>query len=137
MSRRELLLRTFGWAAVGFLLTNGAVLAFGEAVEAGEYGTGLTQLTLSGIAALLAGVFAVLQSLKFSTDTAGGKALNQFLQMVLAGGVTLGIAELTGAAALVFAVQAVKLVIAAAIGALQAFLVNLPQPPPQPVPLDE
>ncbi len=132
MTRPQLLLRTFGWAAVGFLVTNGTVLALGEAFEVGDYRTGVVQLTLAVIAAVLAGVVAVLQSLKFSTDTAQGKAASQFVQMLLAGAVTLGLADLTEAAAVAFGAAALKLVIASAIGALQAFLVNQPAPPPQP-----
>jgi len=42
MTRSTLLLRTFGWAAVGFLVTNGALLALGDAFEVGDYRTGVS-----------------------------------------------------------------------------------------------
>lgn len=132
MTRGQLALRTFGWAAVGFLLTNGVVVAFSEAIDVGNYGTGVKALVLSAIAAVIAGVLAVLQSLKFSVDTAAGKALSQFIQMVLAGAATLVVADLTTAAAVAFGQAALKLIVAAFLGAVQAYLVNLPRPPAQP-----
>lgn len=131
-TRLQLALRTFGWAAVGFLVTSGAVIALGTNFDAGNYEVGLTALALALIAAAVAGVIAALQSLKFPVDTAAGKALAQFVQMVVAGLGTLVLADLTKAAAVSFIGATVKLLVASAIGALQAYLVNLPAPPPQP-----
>jgi len=124
MTKTAILLRTFGWAAVGFLVTSGAVVAFGVEFEAGNYSEGVTALALALIAAILSGVIAALQAMRFSTDTAGGKALNQFVQMVIAGLATLAIADLTGAAAIAFVGAVGKLLVASAIGAVQAYLVN-------------
>jgi hypothetical protein len=126
MTKSQLLLRTFGWAAVGFLVTNGMVVALGASFEAGNYDWKPTALSV--IAAILAGIIAVLQSLKFSATTPMGKALNQFVQMFVAGLLTLAVADLTTAAAVAFAGAVGKLAIAALIGAVQAYLVNLPAP---------
>lgn len=139
MSKATLYLRTFGWAAVGFLVTSGALSALNTSIDAGKYSEGLSALTLSVIAALLAGVLALLQSLKFSQTTAAGKAASQFVQMFIAGWVTLGVADLTSDAAVAFGGGLSKLAIASALGALQAYLVNrtaevktsTPAPPPQ------
>ncbi len=135
MTRGQLALRTFGWAAVGFLLTNGVVLAFSDAVNEGTYKTGVVALVLSAIAAAIAGGIAVLQSLKFPVDTAWGKAASQFVQMILAGAATLVVADLTAAAAVAFGTALVRLVVSAFLGAVQAYLVNLPKPPPDPAPV--
>ena len=128
MSKLRLLLRTFGWAAVGFLVTSGAVVALGASFESGNYNEGLTQGALALIAAAIAGVIAALGALRFS-DSPAGRALNQFVQMVAAGLAVLGVADLTGAAGVAFLGATLKLVVASGIGALQAYLVNLPAPP--------
>ena len=132
MTRQQLALRTFGWAAVGFLLTNGVVLALGDAIDDGQYATGVKTLTLSGIAAVIAGIIAVLQSLRFPADTAFGKAASQFVQMLLAGTATLVVADLTEAAAIAFGTALLRLVVAAVLGGVQAYLVNMPRPTPPP-----
>lgn len=134
-TRFQLALRTFGWAAVGFLVTSGAVIALGANFDAGNYEVGLTALALALIMAVVAGVVAVLTSLKFPVTTAAGKALAQFIQMEVAGLGVLVLADLSKAAVIVFFGAFVKLTIASAIGALQAYLVNLPAPPPQPDPV--
>jgi hypothetical protein len=123
MNRASLLLRTFGWAAVGFLVTNGALLALSDAIDAGDYSTGVTALALSGIAAVLAGVLAALNVLRFG-ESPLERAANQGVQMLIAGFGVLGITELTSEAVGNFGTALVKLVIASAIGALQAYLVN-------------
>jgi hypothetical protein len=131
-TRLQLALRTFGWAAVGFLVTSGAVVALGTNFDAGNYEVGMTALALSLVAAVVAGVIAALQSLKFPATTAIGKAAAQFVQMVVAGLGVLVLADLTDAAVVAFVGAIAKLVVASLIGALQAYLVNLPRPPEQP-----
>ena len=125
MTRWTLYLRTFAWAAVGFFATDGVFTAIMDALEIGDWSTGVKRLTLASIAALATGVIAVIQSLRYSTDTSLGKAINQFLQMLLAGLATLAVADLTGAAVVAFGTAFWKLIVAALIGAAQAYFVNL------------
>lgn len=132
MTRGQLFLRTFGWAAVGFLLTNGVVVAITDAIDVGDYATGVRALVLSAIAAAIAAVIAALQSMKWPVDTAWGKAVSQFCQMIVGGAATLVVSDLTTAAAVAFGAAAFKLVVASLLGAVQAYLVNLPRPPVQP-----
>lgn len=127
MTRGKLLLRTFAWAAVGFLVTGGALTAFSESLDFGSLGLAL-------IAAAVAGVIAALQSLRFSTDTALGRGLNQFAQMLVAGLLTLGVAEYGWEEVGDLPAAAVKLVIASLVGGLQAYFMNQP-PPAEPAPL--
>lgn len=124
MTKGQLLVRTFAWAAAGFLLTSGALTAFANTVGTSDYGTGVKALVIAGVSAALAGVIAVLQSWKWRADTALGRAESQFGQMMVAGLGTLGLADLTGAAAVAFGQATVKLVVASLIGSVTAYYVN-------------
>lgn len=127
MTRTKLLFRTFAWAAVGFLVTGGALAAFSENLDFGS-------LALALIAAVVSGVIAVLQSLKFTADTPMGRALSQLVQMLVAGLGTLLVAD-WGWEEVGDLPQAIgKLVIASVVGALQAYYMNVP-PPPEPGPV--
>lgn len=127
MTRGKLLFRTFAWAAVGFLVTGGALAAFGETLD-------FDGLVAPTIAAILTGFIAVLQSLRYATDTPLGRAISQFLQMVIAGLITLAAAT-WGFDTIDDLGSAIgKLAIASFIGGLQAYYMNVP-PPPEPGPV--
>lgn len=124
MNRASLFLRTLGWGAVGFLLANGVVLTLLDAVQdGGDLVVSFKQLAIASIAALAAGLIAALGLLRFG-ETPGGRALAQFTQMLAAGLATLAVADLTTAAAVTWVVASGRMLLSAAIGALQAYLVN-------------
>ena len=126
MTRTKVYFRTFAWAAVGFLVTGGALAVFSETLDFGS-------LALALIAALITGVIAVLQSLRYATDTPQGRAFSQFIQMVIAGLSTLLVADWGWDEVADLPVAIGKLILASIVGALQAYYMNQP-PPPEPAP---
>lgn len=125
------LVRSFLFALAPALVAAASVNWFG-----GDAKLGAVKLTLAVIAAAVTGVIAFLMALTPANPTTSwAKAAAHFLQMAVAGLSTVGIADLSGAAAVVFAQQIGSIALSAALGALSVFAVNYaedapPGPPP-------
>lgn len=132
MSKALLFLRTWAWAALGFLLANGVVLALLDAADTGAYATGVKQLVLAGIAAAVTGVIAAVGLLRFG-ESPLMKALNQVVQMAVAYLATLAVADLTDAVVVAWLAGLGRFVVSALISGLQTYMVNLYAQRPQPV----
>jgi hypothetical protein len=96
-----------------------------------DFRASATALALGTIAALVAGVAAfLLARSEVTATTAIGKAVATFAQYVGAGLATVGLADLTEAAAVDFGNSILKIVIAGAFAALTTIAVNASEDTP-------